>query len=94
MERILGRPGPHSLRGRSVRRWHGVRMSRTGLVPEDVPIKGPTKQGELFLGFESKIGSRRNSLLVQPAATLEPDPNIRTGRPQGRKTYRFFTFPA
>lgn len=57
----------------------------TGLIPEDMPIKGPTKQSELFLGFESKIRSRRDGLLVQPAATLELDLNTQIGPSRRQK---------
>ena len=57
-------------------------MPRTSLVPEGMPIKAPTKQSELFLGFEREIRSRRDSLLVQPVATLESDPKTWSGLPK------------
>ena len=60
-------------------------MLRASLIPEDMPIKGPTEQGELVLGFECKVRSRRNSLLVQPAATLGSDPNTRSDPSQEQK---------
>lgn len=46
------------------------RWLRTGLVPEDMPIEGSAEQCELFFGSERDIRSRRDSLLVQPIATL------------------------
>jgi len=52
-----------------------MKMLRTSLIPEDVPVEGSTKQRKLFLGSERKIRSRRDSLLVQPAATPELDSN-------------------
>ena len=68
-------PESQSLRGGSTCGSRGVRETHTGLIPEDVPIEGPTKESELFFGFERNIRSRRDSFLVQPAATQERNVN-------------------
>ena len=62
------RPESRSLHEGSALEWDEVVVLHTSLIPECMPIKGPTKQSELFFGFESKIRSRRYSLLVQPAS--------------------------
>ena len=62
-------PGFQSLRAGSARELDGVRVTRTGLIPENMPVEGSAKQSELFFGFERNIRSRGDSFLVQPAAT-------------------------